>query len=53
MTRKTFAEHVGDKGPERGWDIGNGDIPFEKLYLLELRLIENFKFQAVLSYDAE
>ena len=53
LARQTFAEHVGEKGPERGWDVQNGDVPFEKLYLLELRWIEKQTFQAVLSYDAD
>lgn len=48
-----FAKHVGEKGPDPGWDVQNGDVPFEKLFLLELRHVEKDCFQAVLSYDAD
>ena len=50
---QTFSKHVGKEGPERGWDIQNGDVPFEKLYLLELRYITHQIFQPVLAYDAD
>ncbi|KIP06566.1 hypothetical protein PHLGIDRAFT_118871 [Phlebiopsis gigantea 11061_1 CR5-6] len=50
---KNFHKHVGEKGPARGWNIQNGDVPFDNLYLVELRWVGNYTFQPVLSYDAD
>ena len=46
-----FLDHLNPTGPERGWNIQNDDVPFDQLYLLELRQIASCAFQPVLSFE--